>query len=235
MPGAATAKGTRKPGLPLLPGPVEAAGKPKPAKSKAGNPKAGKPPKPAKPAKRKARGSKASSGAMAALIAVVATGAGAHYVQAHGGSKAPAFQCDDALWDHTYSHERFRDSNRTCTLAIGTITLVQQDPDMDDHIRLHLDPGQDWMLAQSNLDHQGGDLVLEVVCAHPANDKTTDIQKQACQGYTNKVTIPKVGDHVVAVGTFVTDMAHYNACPVSRAAQHCWNELHPVTSITKVP
>ena len=181
------------------------------------------------------RGATAGSGALAALVAVVATGAGAHYVQTHGGAKAAAFQCDASLWDHTYSHERFRDSNRTCVLAIGTISLVQQDDDMDDHIRLHLDSGQNWMLAQSNLDHQGGDLVLEVVCAHPANARTTAIQLQACQGYTNKVTIPRVGDHVVAVGTFATDMAHYNACPVARTAQHCWNELHPVTSITKIP
>ena len=185
-------------------------------------------------ARRPARKSKAraGSGTLAALIAVVATGAGAHYAGQHGGTRAAAFQCDPSLWDHhLYSPERFRDSNRTCVLAVGTIELVQQDPDMDDHIRMRLDPGQGWMVNQANLDHQGGDLVLEVVCAHAAVPATTDLQKQACAGYANRVRIPKVGEHVAAVGTFVTDMAHYNACPVARTAQHCWNELHPVTSI----
>jgi hypothetical protein len=177
---------------------------------------------------------------MAALIAVLATGAGTQYVQAHGGARAPAFQCDPALWDpghpgHVYSPDRFQDSNRTCTLAVGTITLVKKDDDMDYHLRLHLDGhGQDWMLAQSNRDHQGGDLVLEIVCAHEANRMTTDIHRDACAGYQNRVYVPKVGEHVAAVGTFVTDFAHYTGCPVSRAAQHCWNELHPVTSITRI-
>jgi hypothetical protein len=41
----------------------------------------------------------------------------------------------------------------------------------------------------------------------------------ACQGYTNQVSIPSVGQHVSVVGQYVTDL------------DHGWNEIHPVYSV----
>jgi hypothetical protein len=182
------------------------------------------------------RGRRSGAAAVAAAIAVIATGAGAQYVQAHGGAKAAAFQCDPGLWEHVYNPERFDGSNRTCTLAIGTVEEAKRDPtgDRDYHIRLRLDPGQDWMLLPSNGEHQDGDLVLEVICAWEGKPEHT-ASAEKCKGYTNHVTIPAVGDHVAAVGESVVDKAHYHTCEnISPRAQHCWAELHPVTSITRI-
>jgi hypothetical protein len=199
--------------------------------------KSAKKPKPKTPKRRKTGGgAKAGAGGMAALIAVLATGAGAQYVHAHGGAKAPAFQCDASLWDHLYNPERFDGSNRTCTLAVGTVERSEKDPtgDRDYHIRLRLDPGQEWMLTPSNYEHQDGDLVLEVICAHPGKD-AHEPSRLSCQGYTSHVWIPERGDRIAAVGAYVVDKAHYNTCEgISPKAQHCWGELHPVTSIRRI-
>ena len=214
----------------------------KAAKPPAKPAKAAKPGKKAKTAGKPARtkksggASRAGAGGMAALIAVLATGAGAQYVQEHGGAKAPAFQCDKAIWDHLYNKERFDGSNRTCTLAVGTVERSEKDPtgDRDYHIRLRLDPGQDWMLLPSNYAHQDGDLVLEVICAHPGKPEH-EPSRISCQGYQSHVWIPEVGDRIAAVGEYVVDKAHYNTCEgISPKAQHCWGELHPVTSITRI-
>src|ERR1041385_7464889 len=94
----------------------------KPAKAAKPGKKAKTAGKPAK-AKKSGGASRAGAGGMAALLALPPTGAGAQYVQEHGGAKAPAFQCDKAIWDHLYNKERFDGSNRTCTLAVCTCTL----------------------------------------------------------------------------------------------------------------
>ena len=197
-----------------------------------------------KKAKRKAkatgtarrRGSRGAAGGMAALIAVLATGAGAQYVEEHGGAKAPQFQCDKSIWNHLYHPERFDGSNRTCVLAVGTVEKSVKDGtgDRDYHIRLRLDPGQEWMLTPYNHRHQDGTLVLEVICAHDGKPTHT-ASAEACRGYASKVWIPRAGDRVAAVGEYVVDKAHYRSCQgISPNAQHCWGELHPVTSITRI-
>lgn len=211
---------------------------PKPRKSAgraAPKGKARKKPKAKTTRRRSGRGSRGAAGGMALLVAIVATGAGAQYVSEHGGAKAPAFQCDLSIREHVYNIERFDGSNRTCVLAVGTIALVKKDPDLDYHIQLDLDEGQEWMVNPFNGRHQGGNLVAEPICAHAGLSGTQDRHRQACAGYTSKVHIPKVGDRVAVVGEFVVDKAHYRDCAtVAPTAQHCWSELHPVTSITPI-
>ena len=174
---------------------------------------------PRKHAKR--RRSRHAAAAVAAAIAIVATGAGAQYVNSHGGKYA--FTCDSSLNKYVYKPERLI-GNHTCVLAIGIVEEVRTEDDGDWHIQMHLDSGQDWMLAPGNRERQDGNLVLEVICAKfPIKQESAKIP---CQGFNDKILRPHKGDHIAAVGTYVFDAEN---------SQHSWAELHPVTSITQVP
>lgn len=72
-----------------------------------------------------------------------------------------------------------------------------------------------------NLSDEGGNLVFEIVCRFKVTQADA---KAACQGYSDKVTLPPVGSHVRIVGTYVQDTFHAK-----------WMEIHPVTSITVIP
>lgn len=61
----------------------------------------------------------------------------------------------------------------------GTVDRVRREPDHDFHINLHLDPKLSNMINAKNRDHEGGDLVFEVI---PMD--------------ANRVPVPRVGQHV---------------------------------------
>ncbi|HYJ90411.1 MAG TPA: hypothetical protein VEV84_03820 [Pyrinomonadaceae bacterium] len=127
-------------------------------------------------------------------------------------------QCDSSLWDHVYNHTRLEVID-ACKVVTGTIDELDQNPDGDTHMLLKLDAGSEDLLLKKNKTKKNGDLVIEVVCAHPVTDKKA---ADACKGYTNKIVIPNVGDHVKVTGSYVND------------SHNDWAEIHPVSSIEKM-
>ena len=126
-------------------------------------------------------------------------------------------ECDQALWDRVYDPPRLEVLSQ-CKVATGTIVEQDENEDGDTHMLLKLDPGQDYLLAKRNLSKKDGNLVIEVVCAHPTKKKKVD---KTCADYANPVPIPKVNDHVRVTGTYVND------------THNGWTELHPVSKIEK--
>lgn len=128
-----------------------------------------------------------------------------------------AGQCDRTLWDHVYNPSRLEVID-DCVTTSGVISEIDADDDGDEHMLLHLDAGQESLANKKNFKKKGGDLVVEVVCAHPPALKKA---KSACRNYHATIQLPKQGDHVVVTGAFVND------------THNGWNEIHPATSITK--
>ncbi len=125
--------------------------------------------------------------------------------------------CNSETLNHVYSPDRLQVHN-SCQTVTGTVVRVLREADGDTHIRLQLDSTYKGLLNDYNYKDQKGTLILEIVCAY------SDIPQQdavsACQGYTNQVPIPGVGQHVSVVGQYVTDL------------DHGWNEIHPVYSVS---
>jgi hypothetical protein len=137
--------------------------------------------------------------------------------------------CDPALQSHVYHPTRLI-VKQQCTAVTGTIVDatagkepdgVRHEHDGDSHGWLKLDPQFKDLVNAGNISDEGGNLVFEIVCKYTVSQPDA---KAACQGYTNKVTLPPVGSHVRIVGAYVQDTFH---------AQ--WMEIHPVTSITVIP
>jgi len=123
--------------------------------------------------------------------------------------------CDFSLWNHVYHSYRLI-IHDTCTYVTGTIDALIYEADGDIHLRVNVDSVFKPLLNSTNISSESGDLVAEPICA------TTVTQADAvasCQGFTNTVFIPNVGEHVKITGSYVTDN------------DHGWNEIHPVTSI----
>ena len=123
--------------------------------------------------------------------------------------------CDFSLWNHVYHSYRLI-IHDTCTYVTGTIDAVLYEADGDIHLRVNVDSVFKPLMNSVNISSESGDLVAEPICA------TTVTQSDAvasCQGFTNTVYIPNVGEHVKITGSYVTDN------------DHGWNEIHPVTSI----
>ena len=116
---------------------------------------------------------------------------------------------------HVYRPGRLLLQN-PCLTVSGTVRHITPELDGDDHVRLQLDPAYAGMVNQDNLDQQGGDLVLEPICKHPAVQPNAI---PACSGYTNPIDVPPPGTHVVASGAYVLDSVHG------------WLELHPLFDI----
>jgi len=134
-----------------------------------------------------------------------------------GSSSQPG--CNSETLNHVYSPDRLQVHN-SCQTVTGTVMRILQERDGDTHIRLQLDPQYTGLLNDYNMQDQKGTLILEIVCAYsyiPQQDAVS-----ACQGYTNQVPIPNVGQHVSVVGQYVTDL------------DHGWNEIHPVYSVTTI-
>ena len=145
------------------------------------------------------------------IIALVLT------VKLRYAGKAPmkltAESCDASLWKHVYQPERLR-VIETCTAVEGRVVSVRQARDGDLHIAL--DPDHKSAVNLANALHDEGDLIVEIVCEHSAED---DAPKSACSGFVSKVTPPKTGDRIRVTGAYVTDI------------EYGWNEIHPATRI----
>jgi len=128
---------------------------------------------------------------------------------------ATAEGCDPAISARVYNAERLAVLN-PCLTATGTIAELDQNADGDTHMLLKLDAGQESLINKKNEKKKEGDLVVEVVCSAPVSEKKVG---SICDGYTNAVHIPKVGDAVKVTGTFVND------------SHNGWNEIHPASKI----
>ena len=124
--------------------------------------------------------------------------------------------CDASLWNHVYHSYRLQ-VIKSCLTVTGTVDVVRNEKDGDEHILLHLDAGQENLLNNKNIEAQKGDLVLEPICAKAV---TQEDAIGPCSGYLNNVQIPNAGDKVSVTGAYVLDK------------EHGWMEIHPVTSIT---
>jgi hypothetical protein len=128
---------------------------------------------------------------------------------------ATAEGCDPAVSARVYNPERLAVLN-PCITATGTIAELDQNPDGDTHMLVKLDASQETLLNRKNEKKKEGDLVVEVVCSAPVTEKKVG---STCDGYTNAVHIPKVGDAVKVTGVFVND------------SHNGWNEIHPASKI----
>lgn len=155
-----------------------------------------------------------------AIIIGASAGSGAYYYfhKASPAANNPA-QCTDpnSISSHVYNPDRL-DVVNSCIKASGVVENVFDEADGDYHLRLALDSNYSSLINDGNRNYQYGDLVVEIICA-------TSISQQdavsACQGYTNNITVPSVGDHITVTGPYVLDTDHYG-----------WAEIHPVYSLT---
>ncbi len=85
-------------------------------------------------------------------------------------------------------------------------------------MRLGLDQAYANLTNSANDQYQYGDLVVEIICVGPITQADA---VSACQGYTNIISIPDVGEHVTVSGPYVLDTEHYN-----------WAEIHPVYALS---
>ncbi len=88
----------------------------------------------------------------------------------------------------------------------GVVASVQYAQDGDAHLNLRLSNGKL--------------LVAEIVCVRKPKRPKAAIG--ACQGYTNHILVPKVGQRVQVRGPLVWDTAHG------------WQEIHPVVELTEL-
>jgi len=126
-----------------------------------------------------------------------------------------SIDCDTSFWKYVYNPERLEVIDKCKTVA-GVIEESSADEDGDQHMLLKLDNGQEELLTKKNTKKKQGDLVIEAVCANkPKLNKVGN----TCNGYINKIQIPKLGEHVKVTGSLVID------------SHNGWAEIHPITKI----
>lgn len=123
--------------------------------------------------------------------------------------------CDTTYWKYVYNPERLEVIDK-CKTVTGVIEESSADEDGDQHMLLKLDNGQEDLLTKKNIKKKGGDLVIEAVCA---NKPTLPKVGNTCDGYINRIQIPKLGEHVKVTGSLVID------------SHNGWGEIHPITKI----
>ena len=123
--------------------------------------------------------------------------------------------CDTDLWKYVYNPSRLQVIDK-CKTVTGVIVESSGNEDGDHHMLLKLDKGQEELLTPKNIKKKLGSLVIEAVCA---NKTTLKKVGNTCNGYINKIQIPKLGDHVKVTGSLVND------------THNGWNEIHPITKI----
>jgi hypothetical protein len=129
-------------------------------------------------------------------------------------------ECDQTLWNHVYNPARLQVVD-TCKSVTGIIESKRVEKDGDYHIRVKLDPQFSNLINSANVQNQFGDLVVEPICV---NKVTQADAISACQNFHQNISIPPIGSHVNITGSYVLDKEHGN-----------WAEIHPVTSINKIP
>jgi len=125
--------------------------------------------------------------------------------------------CGQSAWAHVYRPERLQ-ILEPCIEVTGHIVKRRAEPDGDFHLELALDPPRPLLLNEKNLERQGGNLVLEIVCAREPTQKDAI---EPCRGYVNDLIVPSVGDNVRVSGPLVLDTE----------GGHGWVEIHPVASL----
>jgi hypothetical protein len=128
--------------------------------------------------------------------------------------------CDQTLWKHVYNPNRLQ-VVAPCKSVLGIIESKRVERDGDYHIRVKLDSPFSNLINSANIKNQFGDLVVEPICVNPVTQ--TDAIS-ACQNFHQNISIPPTGTHVNITGSYVLDKEH-----------GMWAEIHPVTSITKIP
>ncbi len=123
--------------------------------------------------------------------------------------------CDTSLWKYVYNRERLQ-VTEICKTVTGVIEESSADDDGDQHMLLKLDDGQEDLLTKKNTKKKQGDLVIEAVCA---NKVMLGKVGTTCNGYINKIQIPKLGEHVKVTGSLVID------------THNGWAEIHPITKM----
>lgn len=124
--------------------------------------------------------------------------------------------CDSSLWNYVYNPDRLKVID-SCKTVTGIVKSVRKEADGDYHIQVDIDEQYKGLLNDKNIKGQKGNLVVEVICAfEPKQRNAVGI----CNGYLNKVYIPKINQYVEITGTYVLDL------------HHGWMELHPVSSIS---
>lgn len=148
------------------------------------------------------------------------------------GNPPPSDGCDPSISAHVYHPNRLI-VKQECIAVTGTIVDatatqskrqpdgVRHEKDGDTHGWLKVDAEFENLLDAGNKTDEGGNLVFEIICKYSVTQADA---KAACQGYTDRVTLPPVGSHVRIVGRYVQDTFHGQ-----------WMEIHPVTSITVIP
>jgi hypothetical protein len=129
-------------------------------------------------------------------------------------------ECDQTLWNHVYNPTRLQVVDN-CKSVTGIIESKRVEKDGDFHIRVKLDPPFSNMINSANIQNQFGDLVVEPICV---NKVTQADAISACQNFHQNISIPPIGIHVNITGSYVLDKEHGN-----------WAEIHPVTSMIKIP
>ena len=123
--------------------------------------------------------------------------------------------CDTSLWRYVYNRERL-ELISLCKTVTGVVEESNADEDGDQHMLLKLDAGQEALLTKFNMKKKQGDLVIEAVCA---NNVVVKKVKGTCEGYTSKIQLPKIGDHIKVTGSYVID------------GHNGWAEIHPIMSL----
>lgn len=118
------------------------------------------------------------------------------------------------LWHHVYHPYRLHIISQ-CKTITGTVDSIKHEPDGDLHIDLK--PDNPSLVNAVNDRIQHGDLVLEAICWGTVTQADA---VSACQGVTDRVTVPQAGERVRVTGSYVLD------------ADHGWMEIHPVSKIT---
>lgn len=129
-------------------------------------------------------------------------------------------KCDQSLWNHVYNPQRLQVVS-PCKSVLGVIESKRVEKDGDYHIRVKLDPQFSNLINSANIKNQLGDLVVEPICV---NKVTQADAVSACENFHQNIVIPSIGSHVNITGSYVLDKEHGN-----------WAEIHPITSITKIP
>ncbi len=134
---------------------------------------------------------------------------------ASGKNNSASGGCDAGLWKYVYNAKRLKVIEQ-CVTVSGIITESSENKDGDHHMLLRPDAGQQTFINSRNIKSKEGNLVIEAVCANSTGLKKVG---STCEGYINKVQIPKLGEHVKVTGSYVID--NHNG----------WAEIHPITKI----
>jgi hypothetical protein len=149
-----------------------------------------------------------------ASIAIVS--AAIYYVREASLAGAPSL-CRDPnnISGHVYNPARLQPV-KSCVTASGIADSVIVEDDGDYHVWFHVDSQYANLPNSENNGYRQGDLLAEIICANMVLQQDAVL---ACEGYTNQIPIPSVGQNITVTGPYVLDSVHG------------WMEIHPVYSL----